>query len=255
MDVKTLSGYWKESLGWLRASELKILVLLTLNNFVRSLKTMMIYFNWLIILNLIVTYLVIKSGIKAGLTLSSLTNYESLSYWTRFGTLDFIAVLLNIVMTFCYLLSARASLERKDLSYFARYYVPKFPWFLLFWLLGGKLVLMVMFFFMDAGNTLRDFFESFKRGLLVHIYFFPGLLCIYFLWSLIGLTFVGIFLLVPALISGLSGLALVYITYISMLCYLLAAVIFCLTMFLVYSFHAVMYSKIKHSHYQLFFSK
>jgi len=243
MDTKTLSGYWKESLSWLQEPELKTIILLTLNNFIRSLKTMMTYFNWLILLNLLLSYLLITSE----LSMLNLTNFDFFSSFKKLGALELIAILCNIITIFCYFLTARASLERKDLSYFARYYIPKFPWFLLFFLLGGKLLPMIMFFFLDAGNTLQDFFQSCKRGILMHFYFLPGLLCFTLVSIFVGLILAGSCVLLAWLLSSLYVL--------SVILYMLSTIIVFLMSFLMYSFYAIMYSKIKHSHYQLFFSK
>jgi len=233
MDTKTVFGYWKESLGWLQWPELKLLALATLNNFARSLKIMLIYFGWLFFLNLFIASI----GTAASLSWLNILNFgKDIKY-------ALLITVCSSVFLFFYFLTARASLEKKDVQYFLKY-LNKLPFFLILWLLGGEYLPMIIFFFGDVSNSMHDFLASAKRGILLELYFFPGLFVLTFIFSLpimiisgTAIFFCGALFDYPAILQSL------------MIFFIL--IVHCVLI----SFRAIMYSKIKHSHYQLFFSK
>ena len=243
---------WKESFQMLKWSEMKLLLLLTLNNFIRSFKITGKYFCWLFALHVAAMYWLLKSMANSGATLKILDESTGFSFLQsvflyQLPAVNFLlpvfAVITSILFTvFFYTLAARASLELKNFSYFLRY-LPRIVGFALLWLVLGQWAwaLLAGFFYIDAENSVRGFLISLWRGLLCVVHFLPAVLVYSFIF---GFSLSVLYAILWALVMFINPSPLI-IT-------ILYAILFPLTL-LQYSFFAIFYSKIKHGYYHLFF--
>ncbi|MBS1988642.1 hypothetical protein JST56_06680 [Candidatus Dependentiae bacterium] len=246
MESSTLISLWQESLGLLHWSTSKLLFLASLNTFIRAIGLIIKYFWWLIVA-------IIAFNIGA--------LYKNTGIFHEICLYSSI-VLLNMYL-FYFLLAVRPSVERKDFCYFFRYFpaliifiLSAFPYIFSF---GNNFVLSLLssllghflfifmnystFFFLDSDLSLSSLIPSIKRGFALVWSFFPGIM----LFNLIIFTISIIF----SFIIGLLGTLLVYSLNLQVgILGLIAALI---TSGLHAALTSVLYTKIKHSHFSLFF--
>ena len=246
MESSTLISLWKESLGLLHWSTSKLLFLASLNTFVRATKLIVKYFWWL-------TIAIIAFNIGALYKGTGLFHQAAL-----YGSI----ILLDIYF-FYFLLAVRPSVENKDFCYFFRYYpalivfmlsalpyafnVSNSPITSLLCSLIGHLIFICMnystFFFLDSDLSLNALIPSIKRGFLLVWSFFPGIIIFNLIIFSISIVF--------SFIVGLLGTLLVYSLNLNVsVLGLIAALI---TSGLHAALTSVLYTKIKHSHFSLFF--
>lgn len=246
MVSSTLMALWQESLGLLHWNTSKLLFLASLNTFVRAASLIMKYFWWLII---------------AIIALNIGTLYKNTGTFHVFSLYASI-ILLNMYL-FYFLLAVRPSVERKDFCYFFRYFpaliifiLSAFPYIfnlsnnLVLSLLSsliGHLIFICMnystFFFLDSDLSLSSLIPSIKRGFTLVWSFLPGIM----LFNLIIFTISIIF----SFVIGLLGTMLVYALNLQVgTLGIIAALI---TSGLHAALTSVLYTKIKHSHFSLFF--
>lgn len=254
-----LFSCWKESLSLARWSNFKILLAATLNNSYQSTRIVVKYF-WPIFIVAIGCFAltlqtVIPQFTKAGLSPTVISDNVFL-----------IATAFILYSSLCFLfqLSARPSLERKDLHYFLLY-LPKaivllpimiitsFSNFLPFGL--GSLVFFLFatapFFYLDAPSSIASLFISISRSIKLSVYFFPGIALCY----LISIPIIVLITLACVLIGGLLFYCLQFLTTSSLQLGLFAAfgILIQLISMLTISFTAMLYTKIKHSNPSIFF--
>lgn len=262
MNIAVLFDYWKKSLQLLAWQETKLALLASLNNFIKSVMIMQRLFRWLIFLfvgSLIGTAIVVGYSIPSpqkllftGSTLNALFtlflshSQEGMARVTLLSLAQipaFLALAFScLALLFVYFLAARPSNEAKDRDYFRKYAV-KFGAFCLFsivWLYCGVVAFLMLFFFFDGGNSVRDMLYAVYRGLRCTLYFFPLVLV---LWGAVRL--VGMLLMLPFVLLSYvcCTIACFYICY---------SLLFLLTLFAI-SLYSIYYVKIKHTFYQLFF--
>ncbi|MFA6526848.1 MAG: hypothetical protein WCT20_00280 [Candidatus Babeliales bacterium] len=267
MNIAILLDYWKKSLQFLTWQETRLALLASLNNFIKSLVFVARSFRWLVLLfigSLVLAAVVVGYSIPSPekLLFTASTLNALLTLFLSHGPepvaaagsvtimklafMQIPAFLLLafscLALLFVYFLAARPSIEAKDHNYF-RKYVAKFGMFCLFsvlWLYLGVGAFLMLFFFFDSGNSLRDISYASYRGLRCAVYFFP---LIFIVWAAIRLT--GLMLMLPfvALSSIISPLLCFYACY---------SVLFFMTLFAI-SVYSIYYVKIKHTFYQLFF--
>jgi hypothetical protein len=240
MYSQKILKYWKESFELLGSSQIKLISLAALNNFIRSTKLLIINFWWLILLEFFFVFsnLFISVG---------LINFNK-SIWLFFT---------QIMIIFSYLLCCRASMERKDLVYFNQYFKALPLVFLLLLpnriILLGAVPLVMAFFFLDSTLGIKGFCKSIKNGALFIIYF-PVILIIDLIYWIFGaiitfslfLPFSGT-LFIPTEITLLDPTEIMLITISNLLMLILR--------FIQLSFIATFYLRIKHSFPDLFGAK
>lgn len=300
MRFEELTVTWKYSLSLLAWKELRLLLLASLNNFRRALKLTATHFWWLWLLWLVlstlpilVTTFFIQSSVDIApfldFSFSSFCFDENLSTLpvyhlstlplkaALFTGFSVIFSLANLLISFTYYLSTRASVEAKNFAYY-RIYAPKIffffvtkalvnfglalllflPTLILLWSPPLHLLLVFILFFVFAafpilvGFVFFDFdrakvFFIIKKSFMLFIRFLP----IFLLVSVINLLLLALlygiaiplflFIPTPLVFSGLS------IT-------LFALKNLIVTLF-VLSCYATIYIKIKHTHPNLFFAE
>ncbi len=265
MNIASLTRNWTESLTFLRWETAKLLLLVTLNTFVRSLRLMIKHFWWLIASIFIMTALGQLVPEKLAIPL-------------------FIS--LEMLLLLCFFLGARPSLENKDFEYFNKYinFGFKFKrsklglgsfifvlWFLFFIfspllcfmrpLVGGfvtffvqPIFLYAFFFYLDSDLSARFFFPSIKRGFQLFYNFLPGIIVFNAVLGLITaittmfITFYGFGYYFEAL-SPFNSMLISIVP--SIIFKTLSLSLACLSI----SLTSTLYTKIKHSHYSLFFER
>lgn len=258
MNCHVIKEEWIKSLSIFSKRELLIFIFSWLKTFQRSFLTFITYFGWLLILDL-----VIKTKIVS-IDLSTIVTAQNLPY---FFMLAGAAITATVFSIFFMLLSIRASVDAKDFSYFASN-MRKLSGFLALYailfipiiffslrsafttpdtisILSGltfyRILIQSLFivvfpisvlFFLDHHNNLSCIGTSLKNALKSILYNFPPFLALLFFYYL---TYYSAFF------------ALFHVHYS-----LLSAVTFVVN-FLFICATAVLYIKIKHSNYKLFF--
>lgn len=243
MSYDSIKKHWADSISFLTANDLKIFLLATANNVRRSLWGVLSYFWWFIILLSILTYI---------------TN-----------------VSFSIIVCFLYLLAARPSIERKDISYFI-HYTPSFIAFFILWLpmyvLGlysttlsflivpyvicEAIFFLSALFYIDSAYSSKDFFIAVKNGFYAFFSFFPFLFVIS-AGFLVLLSFiiacVGVFcFLLTFMIFTATVTHYITQTFITLVLY---SPLMLIVEFIFISALTIFYIKVKHTYPRLFFGK
>ena len=250
---------WKQSFELFSTKELKLLIFGWIKTFKQSISTFLRYFWWLIALNLFLRIYLLNYNLK-----------ELLSYKTATSAIIIFTSLmtLSVLSIFFALLSVRASVETKTIRYFIIHakklfwffvlyfllfiplnattifvgYNPNQSWFLLTTFknpspLNFLMLLVILpiavFFTLDSKLKETDIIEAIKNSLKTFLHYLP-------FFSAFLLTYLIIY-------SGLAVL-LSYLPHIIRL-----SALFCLD-FCFISAISVLYTKIRHSNYQLFFN-
>ena len=244
MESTTFLQLWYESISYLHWNTAKLLLLATLNSTVRATCFMVKYFWWLII--------IIIAWVMMG-TVGIITSTASI-YTT--------ALLLNLYLFF-FLLAVRPSVENKNFGYFIRY-LPGILILILSMTLSTlainsfvfKMVSSTLsiplayanFFYLDSNFGLGSLLASIKRGFILFWSFLPAVM----LFTFIAFFMTAMASLILALISSLvlGAIAPSATHYLAPLMGLFAGLI---TTEFFAALTSVLYTKIKHSHYSLFF--
>lgn len=246
MESSTLISLWQESLMLVRWNTSKLLLLASLNTFIRAISLMMRYFWWLII---------------AIMALNIGALYKEVGLFHEVALYSSI-VLMNLYL-FYFLLAVRPSVENKDFCYFFRYFsgliifmLSGLPYLLngnqnlAVWLLCsliGHFLFICMnystFFFLDSDLSLKSLLPSIKRGITLVWSFLPGIV----IFNLI-IFFISIIL---SFMIGLVGTLVVYTLNVNV--GVLGLVAALTTSGLHAALTSVLYTKIKHGHFSLFF--
>lgn len=241
MDSHKILKYWKESAELLSSSQIKLISLAALNNFIRSTKLFIINFWWLILLE----FFFIFSNIFISIRL--ITAHKTV--WLFFTQ--------NIII-FTYLLCSRASRERKDLTYFSQYF-KAFPLTFLILLpykitLLGTIFIIASFFFLDSNFKIAGLMHSIKNGTLYTFYFPAVILAIdlvyWFFSALIAFT---LFLPFSGTLFSPAEMNLLHPTEIILST--ISNLIILILRFIQISFIATFYLRVKHSFPDLFGAK
>ena len=258
MNCHVIKEEWAKSLSIFSRRELLIFVFSWLKTFQRSFLTFITYFGWLLILDL-----VIKTKIVS-IDISTMVTAQNLPYFFMLAGAAMTATVFSI---FFMLLSIRASVDTKDFSYFASN-MKKLSGFLA---LYAILFIPIIFFSIRGASTTPDALSilaglKFSRILIQSLFIvvFP-VSVLFFLDHHNNLSYIGTSLknaLKSILYNFPPFLALLffyYFTYYSVSLVfsfthysLLSAVTFVVN-FLFICATAVLYLKIKHSNYKLFF--
>lgn len=250
MSSKQILDYWEDSFKLLKWDQLKLSLLAGLNNFVRSAKLTFSFGWWLapfLILPILHTIM-----LETSFAISLL---ESIIMITA----------LNLIF-FIYILSSRASLERKDTLYFATYTVAA-PGILALTFLSslvsgiGSIILLSAYFYMDSKFRFRDFLESILNSIKFLIYF-PAItipfivlnwLSFSFFAFIIPTTLYNISLVTPAETpSRIAYFIMLIIPYSLVISISLITLIFIFLAFFQLSLLSIFYIKIKHTYPDLF---
>jgi hypothetical protein len=243
MKLPTLTSRWKESLEFLRWGTVKQLLLATLKTFVQAIGLVIQNFWWLLISTLVLGAL--------GVTYK---NVEPLHKTFQYSMLIQLSML-----SFYFLLATRTTRENKDFSYFFRnttlagiiiLILPILLSYMLNYFGDSQIIFLLtsflynfmsysIFFFLDSDLSLKSLLQSIKRSFMLIWFFLPGIILLkliflifFFICTIIFSFPFTYFNLDPAILVSSSALAIVslYVTLTS-----------------------VLYTKIKHSHFSLFF--
>ncbi len=221
----SVSVYWKKSLSLFKKGELKLYLLGTLVTFLRSAKLYLCHF-WPLLCVTLVAH--IKNSFALG--------FEQISFFKM------LLLLLMVLNAYVMLVVTRPSTEAKGFGYYQRYLIGAWiciPFALKppFWLY--PVLIMPIYFFFDSHLTAWGFYRAITQTIRAFWYFWPSLV-------IIGL---GISL-VPLLLSYLITL----VAHPQSLLYIIPVVI-AHTLFglLFFSAFSVLYTKLKHEHFNLLF--
>ncbi|KKQ33485.1 MAG: hypothetical protein US49_C0001G0165 [candidate division TM6 bacterium GW2011_GWF2_37_49] len=250
MSSKQILDYWEDSFQLLRWGQLKLSLLAGLNNFVRSVK-LTIGFGWWLVPFLLLP-IMHTIMMETSLAISLL---ESIIMITA----------LNLIF-FVYILSSRASLERKDTQYFSTYTAAA-PGMLALTFLSslfsgiGSIILLSAYFYMDSNFRFRDMLESILNSIKFLIYF-PAIvvpfiilnwLSFSFFAFIIPTTLYNISFVTPAETpSHLAYFIMLIIPYSLVISISLITLIFMFLSFFQLSLLSIFYVKIKHTYPDLF---
>lgn len=250
MSSKQILDYWDDSFQLLKWNQLKLFLLAGLNNFAKSIKST-ICFGWWIIPFLLLPIL------------------HTITMETSFA----ISLLESIIMIsalnflfFIYILSCRASLERKDAAYFVMYSIAT-PGIIALTFLSslfsgfGSIFFLSAFFYMDSKLSFRDLLESILNSIKFLVYF-PAIvipfivlnwLAFSFFAFIIPTTLYNLTFVTPAeASSNLAYFIMLIIPYSPIISITLISTIFLLLSFFQLSLLSIFYTKIKHTYPDLF---
>lgn len=230
--LKLLFQKWVESLSFLRGKDGLISLFSTVQTFKRSVKLLRVHFIILLLLTAFIVFGfdIINSGLLKGVVFLALAFYSGW-FWVKS------------------LLTVRPSIELKDRDYFIKYRSKMFglvflvlmmiiPLMIITLLAGNSsyfifilpvlssFLLFGSFFFMDDSKGIRSVLRSIKNGYKLTLYFLPVVFLSLGFQLLLGLYFSQ---------------------------YKIWSVISIPLNLFVLSFVSVLYTKIKHSNYNLFF--
>lgn len=237
MDSQKLLKYWKESLGIFAWGQFKLIVLASLNNFIRSMKLFLKYFWWLGLVEI------------SNLFISNMqvSTYSSLRIRLTHG-----------VVFFAYILCSRASTERKDMFYFWQYF-RAVPWALLIllpydFIIIGTILIISTFFYMDSRINFMGLLNSIKNGFAYFFYFPATILIIDLTLWLVSMGFVCVIffhssgmLFEPVEVRHVSALQIVLTCSSNFILIILR--------FMQLSFLSILYLRFKHAYPELFGAK
>lgn len=238
MNFNKILKYWEISFRFLSYNQLKLFSLASLNNFIRSTKLFLKYFWWLIILKFFFIFsniLVNKSIISAHKTV-----------WIT---------VTNTFIIFFYLLTCRASIERKDLEYFLDYSKALLLVFFLIFphniIIIGTFLLICSFFYLDSTFSFNSLIQSIKNGLILGICFPLIILLIDLVYWLISMCVVFL-LFAPYSACLFSPLKISIKEPFTISTILVSNLLILLLRFLQLSFLSTLYLYIKHTYPNLF---
>ncbi len=148
--------------------------------------------------------------------------------------------------------ATRASVERKDIHYYAKYSMGSL--YLFYFLLVMPFVFVCPFigyFLLDHNQGLRNAFKAVGKGLLVVLYCLPV--------TALFAAFSGVLLLVSfAFRAFMASIAPVATSFVSELAhffiaYFIPGVVFLVVLQIILSLHSVFYVRLKHTQRQFFF--
>lgn len=236
---------WRESLTYLRWSTSKLLLLASLNRTLHAHCILFKRFWW-----------ILAAVFVCGAVQSfNLAYAESLTY---------TSILLINFYFFLFILATRPSVENKNLQYFFKYlpgtiflFIATVPFVFMQINLFVKLICSIffiplsysVFFFFDSKISIQSLLKSIKQGLLFVALFFPGVILFALLLTVLFTLISGLFsILISSLIWRISPLY-----WLHSLFFINTLLSFGTTSFLI-AFNSVLYTKIKHTHFSLFFS-
>jgi hypothetical protein len=250
MSSKQILDYWEESFQLLKWNNLKLILLAGLNNFLRSGK-LTLHFGWWLAPFLLLPIL----HTVAAETSFAISLVESM----------IMILALNLIF-FIYILSSRASLERKDLAYF-KIYSAAMPGLLglvfisSFFAGFGPVLFLASFFFMDSKLGFRDVLESVLNGIKFLLYFpavvVPFIILNWLLFSffafIIPTTLYNLSLITPAEIpSNIAYLLMIITPHPLVISVSIITLAFMFLSFFQMSLLSILYTKIRHTYPDLF---
>jgi len=221
-NMESVFSYWKESFLLFRKDNLKTFVLGSLKTYFRVFmflcRQQWLIFPWIVI---------------------HMLGNLLISFSPR---LILATQLLDLVLLYVVIMELRPSIEAKDQAYYLKYIKG-------FWALGLAVLMNVfaffpLLFFFDSAMSLKDLIPSIRRSLLACIYFAPTLITIHLLlagafWAtsycntmLISTALRGNHLYLYGFLFGISNVTLLFCLSLATVCYI----------------------KIKHEHFDLFFT-
>lgn len=286
MTFTNVFSKWKESLDFFKKESLKMFILVTLNNTMRSLGIFFNEFWWLLLLAVVSFIGMIFSMFgKNAITIFSMNNGVALGFHPisgismLLGLLSLVVLLVSLsYLIFIPYLIVRPSIEAKNSFYFKKHFKRIFGFcFLMFlvmisslliaYVVGvkvldtsfafkffatilGTVLTLTIFFFLDCQKKLTSVFTSILKALKAFFYFLPVLMF---------LTIVILFFnyLVTFLFSAIKGYFI--IGTISHIIFGVISAIFYLGFAFVVSFFNLSlivnyYTMLKHKYYNLFYN-
>ena len=167
---------WVASFDLFEPKELSLLLLASLNTFLRAGRVLLPYFSWLFVAAAYLDLRVDGSGIFCHFWQYTEPLYYGLGWEPR---LYLCTLMLG---AYALMLAVRSSLERKDVWYFAAY-AKRLPLFsILFFLVPQVYTLpafwLMSFCMLDAEYSLSGFLRSIYNGAVLTVLYFPYLLCV-----------------------------------------------------------------------------
>ena len=258
-----LWAQWKESFSLFRWREFKPFILASLLAFIRACKFIFTYVWWVfVVLFFLIAGLACCGfhGAHQNAPFDFIPTFFSSCFRAQ-GIRAFLATASLIILIYVTLmalhiitvLAIRPSLEIKNKNYLIKYF-PKFPAFLVLLIPFNLLQLLFpsLLFFADASNSFDAFMQSLWRGIKFMVHFLPislfivlaGNLLMFLLASTGGLLGIGITLLLPSLKAFAFTTTVFLFFFTSFIGFIFFAAMF-----------SVYYTKIKHSHHQVFFEQ
>lgn len=234
--LATLRSTWTDSLQFFISSDAKLFPLLMLNSLKRIIMTLGHYFFWLIPLALYAHMQLVRELLAMGVSPDG-----------RVSSLQFILCsATGLLLSFVIILSARASLEAKNMFYFI-YYLPRIIPFAVIWFFPDLAlfpwVWLTSLFFLDGNFDIKNFGYSWYRGAKMMLCYAP---------AFIGYGF-GVVVLLQALRFGSMFILGAFAPH-SLTTLLVADFVFALLFQLVMAaMVTTLYISIKHRNYKLFF--
>lgn len=229
MDIKAVPSYWKKSLEFFKKDNLKLYLLLTLKTWVRSITLLLRTFWWLFAIDLVCV-------------------------WTFAVTPNLVTLTINAILLYAAIMTARPSLEAKNLAYYIGY-LPSIWVVLLFFGLAyfmgnifAFILLPLPFFFLDSNRSLGSFFKACKQSLKALVCFAPIFLALLIIPVMCALLWT---LIIWAIFSSPSELF--HVTLFRMIALGLLYVFFDALVILNISGISVLYTKLKHENFNLLF--
>lgn len=282
MRFNDLVVTWKYSFSLLAWKELKLLLLVSLNNFRRALKLTITNFwwLWLLLLSFFTSIFILAASNLTGNQLDTMAK-STLTFSTPFLLSIYIVCILglyttNLLLNFTYLLSTRTSVEAKDTSYYKKYFTQRFIRYTLLQLILAIIVtlaapcitfiaktlgfsaifsfilslvflgfaLLSNFIFLDFDNI--KILHAIKKAFCLYFYFLPLFFMFIFFLLILGIV----------LLASLYLILILHPHYLVTIGLIIAAANLYMLIYtlLLYSCYATLYIKIKHAHPNLFFA-
>lgn len=240
--ISLLYSTWIESFQFFISPDSRLYPLLALNTILRTIKTLFLYFFWLIPLALY-SYVHLRQDL---LDLSPTSH--------SFSFASFSGHLVEILLFFAIILSTRTSLEPKCFSYFM-YFSPRIVAFSLLWTLPYILwvapnmlilpfICIISFFFFDSSFSIKSFAISCINGIKMILLFFP----LFFITTGASLGFIYIIKLPYILLNSYLPNLPISPLIMDFTFTLMSNIVLTATL-------SILYITLKHRHYKLFFAE